>query len=55
MSYLNGSLALTNEELKTKSVFLRANLFKKVVDIIVDRDDFLFVERNTLRLSTNVQ
>jgi hypothetical protein len=55
MSYLKGGLALTNVELKTKSLFLRANLFKKVGNIFVDREDFLFVERNTLRLSRNVQ
>jgi hypothetical protein len=41
MSYLKGGLALTNVELKTKSLFLRANLFKKVEDIFVDREDFL--------------
>jgi hypothetical protein len=40
-------------ELKTP--FLRANLFKKVGDIFVDREDFLFVEKNTLRLSRNMQ
>jgi hypothetical protein len=39
-------LALTNVELKTKSLVLRANLFKKVEDIFVEREDFLFVERN---------
>jgi hypothetical protein len=47
MSYLKGGLALTNVELKTKSLFLRAKL--------VDREDFLFVERNNLRLPRNVQ
>jgi hypothetical protein len=45
MTYLEGGLALTTVELKTKSLFLRANLFKKVEDIFVDGDDFLFVER----------
>jgi hypothetical protein len=35
MSHLKGGLALTNVELKTKSLFLRANLFKKVEDIFV--------------------
>jgi hypothetical protein len=55
MSYLKGGLALTNVELKTKSLFLRADLFQKVKDIFVDREDFLFVERNTLRLSRNVK
>jgi predicted DNA-binding protein len=44
-------MALTNVEVKTKSLFLRANLFQKVED----REDFLFFERNTLRLSRNVQ
>jgi hypothetical protein len=48
MSYLNRGLALTNVKLKTKSLFLRANLFKKVEDIIVDREYFLFVQRNKL-------
>jgi hypothetical protein len=42
-------------ELKTKSLFFRANLFKKVEDIFVDSEDFLFVERNTLTLPRNVQ
>jgi hypothetical protein len=42
---------MTNVELKAKSLFLRANLFKKVED----HEDVLFVERNTLRLSRNVQ
>jgi hypothetical protein len=55
MSYLKGGLALTNVELKTKSLFWKANLYKTVGDIFVDREDFLFVERNTLRLSRNVQ
>jgi hypothetical protein len=55
MCNLKGGLALTNVELKTKSLFLRANLFRKVEDIFVDREDFLFVERHTLRLSRNVQ
>jgi hypothetical protein len=54
MSHLAG-LALTNVELKTKSFFLRANLFKKVEDIFVEREDFLFVERNIIRLPRNVQ
>jgi hypothetical protein len=40
-SYLKGGLAMTNVELKTKSLFLRANLFKKVED----HEDVLFVER----------
>jgi hypothetical protein len=55
MSQLKGGLALTNVELKTKSLFLRANLFKKVEDIFVNREDFLFVEKNTIRLPRNVQ
>jgi hypothetical protein len=50
MSYLKGGLAL-----KTNSLFLRINLFKELEDIFVDREDFLFVERNTLRLPRNVQ
>jgi hypothetical protein len=55
MSHLKGGLALTSVELKTKSLFLRANLFKKVENIFVDREDFLLVEKNTIRLPRNVQ
>jgi hypothetical protein len=55
MSQLKGGLALTNVELKTKSLFFRTNLFKKVEDIFVKREDFLFVERKTIRLPRNVQ
>jgi hypothetical protein len=55
MSHLKEGLALTNVELKKKSLFWRANLFKKVEDFFVDRKDFLFVERNTIRLPRNVQ
>jgi hypothetical protein len=53
MSHLKGSLALTNVE--NEVPFLRANLYKKVEDIFVDRENFLFVERNTIRLPRNVQ
>jgi hypothetical protein len=55
MSHLKGGITLTNVELKTKSLLLRANLFKKMEDIFVDCEDFLFVERNTIRLPRNVQ
>jgi hypothetical protein len=54
MSYLQGGFALTNLELKTKSLFL-GQICLEVDDIFLDREDFLFVERNTLRLSRNVQ
>jgi hypothetical protein len=55
ISHLKGGLALTNVELKTESRFLRSNMFKKVEDIFVGREDFLFVERKTTRLPRNVQ
>jgi hypothetical protein len=40
---------------KNEVANFRANLFKKVEDIFVDSEDFLFVERNTLTLPRNVQ
>jgi hypothetical protein len=50
ISYLKGGLALKNVELRM--AFFEG---KSVGDIFVDREDFLFVERNTLRLSRIVQ
>jgi hypothetical protein len=37
---------MTNVELKTKSLFLRANVLK-VENIFVDREDFLFIKKYT--------
>jgi hypothetical protein len=46
MSYLNVGPGADICRAENEVTFLRANLFKKVKDIFVNREDFLFIERN---------